>query len=213
NDRACEMHGYTRPEFLRLSVSDFLMSEAHPRMDEIGRCLRETGKYEGQQMHRRKDGSVFPCAINLRTVAVGGRDLVICVYRDLTEQERAAKELEEAKAFLEHVQENASDGLALLDENGVYVAVNQKVLEWGRHRREDIIGTPWMTGHDPEKLEAYKQAWEKLMQGGRVSMRTSIDPPGGPQVIVDVSSAMIRRGERKFVFAIIRDVTDQVKSE
>jgi PAS domain S-box-containing protein len=332
NARACEMHGYSREEFLRLRVQDILPPEALPRMEEIGRSLRETGRFDGQQLHRRKDGSVFPCALNLRLVAVGDRKLVISVYRDLTEQlkaqeffrvlfekasdavylvadeglriveaneaagrllgysreeflrlgvvdlvpppyrhrisefhesvrngsgyrrdrrvlfrkdgsvvatdhavsrveisgkpyyiascrdltgqENAARELEEAKAFLEHVQENAGDGLALLDENGLYVAVNQKLLEMsGGERREDIIGSPWMTSTTPEKMEGYRRYWDRLMKGERISMRTTIERPPAPPVIVDVSLAMILRGERKFVFAIVRDVTDQVKAE
>jgi PAS domain S-box-containing protein len=331
NARACEMHGYTRDEFLKLRIPDFLPPEALPKMEEVGGILRESGRFDGQLYHRRKDGSVFPCAVNLKMVVIGDRKLVVCVYRDLTEQlkaqeffrvlfekatdavylvadeglrvveaneaacrllgysrdeflklgvvdlvpppyrhripefhdsvrngpgyrrdrrvlfrkdgqavatdhavsrveisgkpyymascrdltdqERAARELEEAKAFLEHVQENASDGLALLDENGIFVAVNQKLLEMNGRRREDLIGTPWAQGTSPERLEAYRAQWEKLMRGERVAMRTTLSRPSGPPVVVDVSSAMILRGERKFVFAILRDVTDQVNSE
>jgi PAS domain S-box-containing protein len=332
NARACEMHGFSREEFLSLHVPDFLPPEEIPRMGEIGGILGETGKFDGQQVLRRKDGSVFPCALNLRTVEVGDRKLVVCVYRDLTEQlkaqeffrvlfekasdavylvadeglrvveaneaacrllgytreeflrlrvvdlvpppfrhriaefhesvrtgpgyrrdrrmafrkdgsmvatdqavsrveisgkpyyiascrdlteqERAARELEEAKAFLEHVQENAGDGLALLDENGFYVAVNQKLLEMrGGARREEILGTPWMERATPERMEGYRHYWDRLMKGERISMRTTIERPPAPSVIVDVSSALILRGDSKFVFAIVRDVTDQVKAE
>ncbi|MBI3855759.1 MAG: PAS domain S-box protein, partial [Planctomycetes bacterium] len=331
NDKACRMHGYTREEFLALSVPDLLVPEELSRMKTISAALMESGAFDGQQLHRRKDGSVFPCSLNLRKVSIGDRNLVIGVHRDLTEQlkaqeffrvlfekasdavylvadeglrvveanesasrllgysreeflrlgvvdlvpppyrsripdfhasvrsgsgyrrdrrvlyrkdgttvatdhavsrveisgkpyyiascrdlteqERAGRELEEAKAFLEHVQENASDGLALLDENGIYVAVNRKLLEWRRETREKIIGTPWMARTEPAKMEGYRHYWDRLMKGERISMRTTIDPPGAPPVVVDVSSAMILRGERKFVFAIIRDVTDQVKVE
>src|SRR6185503_18409580 len=114
NDRACEMHGYTRSEFLRISVPDFLTAEGHARMDEIGRSLRETGRYEGTQLHRRKDGSVFPCGINLRTVSVGGRDLVICVCRDLTEELKAQE-------FFRVLFEKASDAVYLVSDEGLRV--------------------------------------------------------------------------------------------
>jgi len=331
NDRAAELHGYTRDEFLNLRVEDYIAPTAQSEIQEITRALDERGRYEGRQFHRRKDGSLFPCSLNIKTVTGADRKLTVSVHRDLTEelkaqeffrvlfekasdpvylvsdeglrvveaneaacrllgygrdeflrltvaelvpppyrhripefhasvrdgsgyrrdrrvlfrkdgtvvatdhavsrvdisgkpyyiascrdlteQERAAKELEEAKAFLEHVQENASDGLALLDENGRYVAVNQKLLEWRGARREDILGTPWMKDTPPDKIEGYHRYWARLMQGERTSMRTTIESPGKASIVADVSSSMIRRGERKFVFAIIRDVTDQVKSE
>ena len=124
-----------------------------------------------------------------------------------------ARELEEAKTFLEHVQENASDGLALWDENGVYVAVNKKFLEMIGSRREDIIGVNWMTRLSPEQREAYRPSWERLMKGERVSMRSVLERSGAPPVTADINSSMIYRGERRFVFSIMRDVTEQVKAE
>jgi PAS domain S-box-containing protein len=332
NARAWELHGYSREEFLRLTVDQVVAGLDSQQLDRIGRELRETGRYESDRFSSlRKDGSVFPCAINLRSVSVGGRRYSIGVYRDLTEQrkaeeffrvlferasdavylvedgtlriveaneatarlfgysreellrlkvpdlvppefrnriaavrqsvkddpgyrrdrrvylrkdgttvatdnaisrvqisgqpyyiascrdlteqERAARELEEAKAFLEHVQDNASDGFALLDENGTYVAVNRRLLELNGRRREDVVGTCWVDRTDPQRLEGFRRYWDLLMKGQRITMRTAIERASGPPVDVSVSAALIERDGHRFVFAIIRDVTEQVRAE
>jgi PAS domain S-box-containing protein len=331
NDKAVALHGYSREEFLRLRVDDFVVAVTPDEVQRIGRELEEKGRFEGRQLQRRRDGSVFPCSLNLKTVVIGGRKRVIAVQRDvteelkaeeffrvlfqrasdavylvkddglrvveanetacrmlgytreeflklgvadlvppafrhrisefheslkkgpgyrrdrrmlsrkdgstlatdqavsrveisgrpyyiascrdLTEQERVARELEEAKSFLEHVQENASDGLALLDENGIFVAVNRKFHELRGERRDQILGTHWMERTPPEKKEAYRQFWTRILEGERSSIRTSFERPGAAPVHVDVSSAVILRGERRFVFSIVRDVSEQVKLE
>jgi PAS domain S-box-containing protein len=331
NDKAAELHGYTREEFLRLRVDDFVVAVPPGEVQRVGRELEEQGRYEGRQFHRRKDGSTFPSLINLKTVMIGGRKRVIGVNqdlteelkaeeffrvlferasdalylvkddglrvveaneaacrllgytreeflrlgvvdlvppsyrdripdfhatlrsgsgyrrdrrmllrkdgsmvatdhavsrveisgrpyyiascRDLTEQERVARELEEAKSFLEHVQENASDGLALWDENGVYVAANQKCLEMIGARREEVLGTTWMQRIGPERSQAYQHYWDRLMKGERISMRSVLPRAGASPVTVDINSSTIYRGDRRYVFSIMRDVTEQVKVE
>src|SRR5205814_2767943 len=133
-------------------------------------------------------------------VEISGRPYYISSCRDLTEQERVARELEEAKSFLEHVQENASDGLALWDENGVYVAVNQKCLEMIGARREDVVGKTWMQRIGSERSSAFQPLWDRLMKGERVSMRSVLPRQGAPPVTLDINSSTIYRGERRYVF-------------
>lgn len=215
NEAACRLLGYPREEFLRLSVPDLVPPHFRDRIEGVRQRLQQhSGYLRDRRMLIRKDGSMVATDHAISRVDISGRTYYIASVRDLTEQERAARELEEAKAFLEHVQENASDGFALIDENGVYVAVNQKLMEMrGETRRENIVGTAWIQRTSPESRKEFLHHWDRLMQGERVSMRTTVDRPGGPPIIVDVNSSMILRGERKFVFAIVRDVTAQVKAE
>ncbi len=331
NDKACEIHGYTRDEILKLR--DLRPPGEDPAvMARIRRILDETGRYEGEEeRHRRKDGTVFPCALNIRRVSVGGRRYSVMILRDLserrraeeyfrvlfekansgilmveadtlriaaanekaaellgagpgglagadllslhpefdqeaarkvmeevrargegvyrqlwllrrdgtafpieasarrivlsdrayvvlhfqdiTEQARAERELEEAKTFLEHIQENASDGFALLDDRGVYVSVNRKMCEISGRTREDYLGRHYEEQTLPEYREAHRQHFAKLLAGESVQMRTRLVTPGGEERFVDVSSAPVRRGGRRYVFAIVRDVTGQVRSQ
>jgi PAS domain S-box-containing protein len=51
------------------------------------------------------------------------------------------------------------------------------------------------------------------MKGERVSIRSVLPRPGAPPVTVDINSTTIYRGERRYVFSIMRDVSEQVKTE
>ena len=66
NERACRIYGYTREEFAALEVPA-LWLQPLGSVDEVDRRLRETGSFESdREMGRRKDGSGFPCALNIR---------------------------------------------------------------------------------------------------------------------------------------------------
>src|SRR6185369_3790654 len=124
------------------------------RIPEFHASVRTGPGYRrDRRMLFRKDGTTVPVDHAVSRVQISGKPYYIASCRDLTEQERVARELEEAKSFLEHVQENAGDGLALMDEHGVYVAVNRKLLELLGVRREQILGTHWMERTPPDKKD------------------------------------------------------------
>ena len=214
NEAACLLFGYSREELLRLRVPDLIPPEYHHRITGVRHSVQQgPGYLRDRRVYLRKDGSTVATDNAISRVQISGRTYFICSSRDLTEKERSARELEEAKAFLEHLQENASDGFALLDEKGIFVGVNQKLLEMSGRRREELLGTSYVDLSDPKELEGYRRAWDRQVKGERISMRTFLRRPSGPPLSVEVSSAAVVRGERTFVFAIIRDITDRVKAE
>src|SRR5207244_1011020 len=114
----------------RLRVVDLVPPPYRHRIPEFHESVRKGSGYRrDRRVLFRKDGTTVATDHAVSRVEISGKPYYMASCRDLTEQERVARELEEAKSFLEHVQENASDGLALMDESGVYVAVNQKLLE------------------------------------------------------------------------------------
>jgi len=94
NERACRDHGYSREEFLQLSVRDVeamidLFSE------DAWRTIVENIRTQGSQIvegaHRRKDGSVFPVEINTTYIRLD-RDYLVAVVRDISGRKRAEVE-------------------------------------------------------------------------------------------------------------------------
>jgi len=214
NEAVCRLLGYTREEFLKLKVPDLIPPELRHRIPGVRQIVeQETGYLRDRRMLLRKDGGSVAVDNTISRLDFGGRPYYLASCRDLTQQEQSAQELSEAKAFLEHLQENASDGIALLDEKGTYLSVNRRLLEILGARREDVIGKTYQSRADPAKLAEYRGFWERQLKGEVVSLRTAIDRPDGVTVPLEISSAAVRRGSRTFIFAIIRDVTDQVKSE
>src|SRR5215207_8135603 len=61
NPAACKMHAYSREEFIRLQLTDFIDAESQHAFNEQLRHLRSDEVFDIRAQHRCRDGSTF-CA-------------------------------------------------------------------------------------------------------------------------------------------------------
>ncbi|MCB0177961.1 MAG: PAS domain S-box protein [Anaerolineae bacterium] len=93
NEQACLAHGYTREEFLALTVPEINPIVAARSWQVTMDDLRRSGSLVRESQHRRKDGSVFPVEININYIRLD-RDYVLAVVRDITERKQLEAENE-----------------------------------------------------------------------------------------------------------------------
>jgi PAS domain S-box-containing protein len=212
NEAVCAMLGYTREEMLTLKVPDVIPPDKRHLITEVRQSVSGANGYRrDRRLLLRKNGTSVPTDHTIARIEIGGKPYFLASSRDLTEREQSARELEEAKAFLEGVQEGASDGIAILNEAGTYLSVNQKLLEMHGRTRDYFVGRSYREATKPENVPAYDEAWRRLMSGERIRIRAVIPHVNGQRIPVDVSSAAFELGARKFVVSIVRDVTDQTR--
>jgi len=93
NPEICRITGYPAAKLLRLDISDI-----HPKKDlhrvlrEFSRQLREGGIARNIPV-LRKDGKTIYCDINSARINIGENDLLMGVFRDITERKRMEDEL------------------------------------------------------------------------------------------------------------------------
>ena len=110
NLRACEIYGFSREEFLNLSLAD--VSENVPRgRDQIAATLRRGSFINFESTQFRKDGSRMFLEINASTIEYEGRQAILSINRDISERRRA-EELRLAKEAAERANQAKSQFLA-----------------------------------------------------------------------------------------------------
>ena len=102
NEQACRAHGYTREEYLALTVSEIDPLIGARPWEETMEEVRRSASLIIESQHRRKDGSVFPVKINANYISLD-RDYHVAVVRDTTERKRAEEALRQTQAELAHV--------------------------------------------------------------------------------------------------------------
>ena len=93
NTAACQMFGYTRDEFLQMTVADLTTSEIAATLPGVITQEMATGGIFIRTVNKRKDGQVFPAEVSTQVARVAGQPHVIAYVRDVSERERAAEAL------------------------------------------------------------------------------------------------------------------------
>jgi PAS domain S-box-containing protein len=96
NDAAVERYGYSRDEFLAMTVKDIIQP------DEISSLLEavstnQTLEQSGGRIHRAKDGSLFDVEITSNGVTFGNRPARFVMVRDVTERHRLEQQLRQSQ--------------------------------------------------------------------------------------------------------------------
>ena len=101
NQATLDLYGYSKEEFLTLTVADVSAEKEKTRVAVKQVNLEELDcKYVPLRYFRRKDGSVFPGEINAGNFISGGRKLIIGAVRDITERVNAQEDLRKSEVTL-----------------------------------------------------------------------------------------------------------------
>jgi len=111
NDRACEMFGYTREEFLTKTVADLVPPEQPVQMSE-----KEMGTSITLETYNlRANGERFPVEVSGRVQTLGGREILLIIVRDITERKKAEEAIRWQNAYLAALQKTTIELLSELD--------------------------------------------------------------------------------------------------
>ncbi len=85
NGRMLESTGYTRAEFLKLSISKIVETNQFPYVESMLRKVRMEKESRFELNIKTRNGILIPNEVNCRTVLYLGKPCFLCVARDITE--------------------------------------------------------------------------------------------------------------------------------
>lgn len=109
NEAAIEHYGYTRAEFLRMTLKDIRPAADIPRLLADVAATTRSLNNAGEWRHMRRDGTVFPVEIVSHSLEYKHRKARLVVVHDLTEQKRSQIELQASEERFRLLAENAPD--------------------------------------------------------------------------------------------------------
>ncbi|GAB4464175.1 MAG: hypothetical protein OHK0037_17810 [Elainellaceae cyanobacterium] len=128
NDAAVQKYGYSRDEFLRMTIAEIRPPEEIPRLLEMMASLNQGMEDTGIWLHSKKDGSLIQAEITSYLLTYQGRRAELVIAKDVTEQLQTEAALRESQRKYETLFQTLPVGIAMTDEHGQIVEVNS-VLE------------------------------------------------------------------------------------
>ena len=183
NESACAAHGYTREEYLALTVREIDPVMAARPWKDIRDEVRRLGSQVFESQHRRKDGSVFPVEVSATYVGLD-RDYLLAVVRDISERKRAESLAVEQNRLLKMIARGAPLGDTLSALVRVVESQFEGLLcsvllldEDGQHLRH---------GAAPSLPEEYTRAIDGLAIGPRAGSCGTAMYRKEPVIVTDI---------------------------
>jgi len=150
NDAAERDYGYTRAEFLAMTIRDIRPSEDVPALLDNVAHVTAGLDHAGVWRHRRRDGTLIDVEITSHTVEFGGRRAELVLVQDVTERRRAEEALRASEAQYRTIVETAQEGIWQIDAEARTTFVNGKMAEMLGYTVDEMIGRPLTDFMDDE---------------------------------------------------------------
>ncbi|WP_160012401.1 PAS domain-containing sensor histidine kinase [Rhizobium sp. 18055] len=216
----CEnMYGWTREEAVGEPVFDLLATRYSAPREEILAQLKSRGFWQGEVVHRHKNGHDLDVASRCVLVKLpDGEMAVIQTNSDVSALKTAERAIKSREAHLSSILDTVPDAMVVIDQKGTVMSFSKAAEQLFGMVAEQICGknvsnlmpNPYRDAHDGY-IDHYLDTGEKRIIGyGRVVTGQRADGSNFPMEL-HVGEATAN-GERIFT-GFVRDLTSRLKIE
>jgi PAS domain S-box-containing protein len=204
NAAALKLYGYSHEEFLFLTVEEISAEPEKTRASIVDHQSRVQLRW-----HRKMDGTVFPIEVANNYFVNQGRNIHVAAIRDISERQRAEKELRLTQFSVEH----ASDAVYWMDSHGRIVYANEAACRSLGQSREELLS---LTIPDIDPLfskETWESYWKETKMRGSITFESEYRTQQGRIFPVEVTANYLEFDGKEYSFAFARDVTERKRAE
>lgn len=212
NNAAISHYGYSREEFLSMTIKDIRPPEDLPRLmdnvDAVGDGLDKAGIWR----HIKKDGSVIDVEITSHVLQFEQHRAEMVLVQDITDRKTAEQTLH----LYEQIISATNDLMSLVDRNYKYLAVNNAYLTAFGKKREEIVGATVEDLLGPEAFQEFsKEYLDRALAGEKVQNQGWLKFAGSNRHFMDVAYHPIKKddGHVSAVVVCIHDLTKRKLAE
>lgn len=213
NDAAVEKYGYSRSEFLALTLKDIRPAEDVPRLLSELKKARKDFQYSGVWRHRLKDGRVIHVEITSHMLEYQGRTCVLLMAQDVSAQKQAQEALQASEERFRNAFQYSAIGMALVSLEGRFLQVNSKLCSIVGYTEDELLQKTFQDITHPDDLALDLQNVNKMLAGEieTYTMEKRYLRKDGDVVWVLLSVSLAKDSERKPLFFIsqIEDITER----
>jgi PAS domain S-box-containing protein len=158
-----KLYGYTRKEALGQVAHELLQTQFPEPLAQIDQKLEQAGTWEGELVHRKRDGShVIVASVWVLHRDAQGQPLRILVSStDVTERRRAEAALHESQERFRLLLDGVKDyAIYMLDPTGCVISWNEGAARLKGYQSEEILGKHFSCFYRLEDREAGKPSRE-----------------------------------------------------
>ena len=213
NDAAVRHYGYTRAEFLEMTLQDVNPPEDVPALLAYLAGAPSEQHAPVTVRHRTKDRTVIDVEIIAHDIAFGEWKALLAVMTDVTERRRSEVALRRSRESFQQLFEEAPFGMATMGSTAGFAKVNRTLCEMMGYSREEMGRVTFDRFIHPEDLDVHLVAAQEFFEGKRSSfklearyLRKTGEPLWGSLTVERIEDST---GEMLFVLGILEDISER----
>ena len=206
--------GYSREEFLALTVFDINPTLTPTSFAALVQDLRESGPKLFTSIHRRKDGTEYPTEVSVRLVQLES-DYLVAQVRDVTTRNHAEAVLRKSEARFRTLLESIPQNIMIKDLESRYVSINENYAQLLGIASDEAVGKVDYDFFPKELAEKYRSDDKRVMASGEIAEFDEKLSRNGEEVWVHTFKAPMHdeNGKVYGVLATFWDITGQKADE
>ena len=167
NQASCRSLGYSREEFLSLSVSDVDPLVPQEAWEPIWEELKTRCSITFETQNRTKQGRIFPVEVTANYLQFDGGEYNFSFVRDITERKRLEATLHESEGKFRTMANSIPQLAWIARADGYILWFNQRWYEYTGTTPEQVEGWDWQRVYEPTVLPLIKEKWQGAIDGGQ----------------------------------------------
>jgi diguanylate cyclase (GGDEF)-like protein/PAS domain S-box-containing protein len=216
NEAAVRQYGFTRDEFLRMTILDIRPPEFVPLILADVAERRKGLQLPGNWTHRRRDGSLLEVEVVCHDLAFGGADAMLVAAYDVTASHRAHAAAVEAEERYRAIFNNAVLGIFQHAADGSIIRINPALARMhGYDSPEQLVAevpniVERLFVHPERFAEVVRQAGHGAVRNAEIELYTR--DRRRFWALVNVRATQDRAG-RHYFEGTVEDITDRKVAE
>ncbi|HSP93689.1 MAG TPA: PAS domain S-box protein [Thermoanaerobaculia bacterium] len=215
NEAACQHYGYTRKEFLAMTIRDIRPAEEVPALLQSLASQSDEFHKAGVWRHRKKDGTGIAVEIASHPLLFTGRPAQLVLATDVTERMHAEEALRQSEQKYRDIFDFATVGIYQSRYDGSLITVNAplaEILDYDspedllRHNLDEIYADPAERRELIARFEPAGKAHRQEVLWKRKD---------GTPIWLELDARAVRNadGTTRYFEGFVHDVSERKKSE
>lgn len=225
NEAAIVYYGYSREQFLAMTLLDVRIAEDRFRLKKFLRDLPDVQLAGNVAKHRKADGTIIDVSIFSRVLNYDGHEARLGVIHDITMAKQTEQELRQTQKFLDTVIEQVPVPIVVKEvpseaedaDDCRFMLVNRAYEELMGESRSEVLGKGVRELFPAERAEFVVASDDQTLQSESPTFLAdhSITTKKNGTRLITATKIAIRDDERKpqYILSVFNDVTEQRQHE
>jgi PAS domain S-box-containing protein/putative nucleotidyltransferase with HDIG domain len=215
NETAVERYGYSRKEFLSMTIKAIRPPEEVQRLEESVRQLRREGLYfSGLWKHQKKNGEVMDVEVFSYPIQFAERDARLVLANDVTELMKSQLELRNREDLYRTLAENSQTLICTHDLEGRVLSVNDVAVQLTGYSRDQLLSMNLNEVVAPEWRKFFPRYLSRLSRLGKARGLMQIQTARGEIRTWEYNNVLwVDENKTPLVRGMATDVTERLQTQ